>query len=203
MGLFAKLFGTNKPDRMPFEMEPTAEMMDEDRYWKMIQDSSDEAGGDLECRENVLIRDLEKLSPVEIVGFRLRTDKLLYDTYTSDMWCAAYLIQGGCSDDMFEYFRLWVIGRGREIYEASRNNPDSLFQVADASMGEEYDFEPLWYVALKAFNKKTGRELYDYIHQDFKFGEGSYPQISFGWQENDPASMERICPNLFRKFPLS
>lgn len=109
MGFFSKLFGKPEPDQSPsepFEMEPTAEMMDQDRYWQIVQKSLDESGGDLECQENCVVQALEKLSPVEIVGFRLRTDKLLYDTYTSEMWCADYLMNGGCSDDMFEYFRL-------------------------------------------------------------------------------------------------
>src|SRR5689334_18625061 len=114
MGFFAKLFGkaeAQQPKSEPFELDPTAEMMDEGRYWKIVQDSVDESGGDLECQENCLVQSLEKLTPLEIVGFRLRTDKLLYDTYTSEMWCAGYLMNGGCSDDMFEYFRLWVISR--------------------------------------------------------------------------------------------
>lgn len=71
-------------------------------------------------------------------------------------------------------------------------------------MGQEYDFEPFWYVALTAFKNKTGKELYDYIDYDrFKFSEGNYPQFDFTWQEDDPASMERICPILFRRFPIT
>src|SRR6185369_13592042 len=94
------------------------------------------SGGDLECQENVLVMHLEKLSPEKIVGFRLRTDKLLYDSYNSEMWCAGYLMNGGCSDDGFEYFRLWVISRGREVYENAKADPDSLVAVADVSVPE-------------------------------------------------------------------
>jgi hypothetical protein len=206
MGFFAKLFGKQEPEQPksePLELDPTAEMMDEDRFWKIAQDSLDDSGGDLECQENSLVQSLEKLRPHEIIGFRLRTDKLLYDTYTSEMWCAGYLMNGGCSDDMFEYFRLWVISRGREVFEAAKNNPDSLVQAADSSMGQEYDFEPFWYVALTAFEKTTGRDLYDHIDNDkFKFSEQDRQPFDFTWQEDDPESMERICPNLFRKFPV-
>ena len=206
MGFFAKLFGKPEPEHPAgelFEMDPTAEMMDEDGYWKIVQDSLDESGGDLECQENCLVQSLEELPPLEIVGFRLRTDKLLYDTYTSEMWCAGYLMNGGCSDDMFEYFRLCPISRGRSVFEAAKSNPDSLVQVADSTMGQEYDFESFWYVALTAFTNTTGRELYDYIDIDkFKFSEGNYRPFDFTWQEDNPDSMERICPNLFRRFPI-
>jgi len=201
MGFFSKLFG--KTESEPFEMDPTAEMLDEDKYWRIIKDSLDASGGDLECQLNCIVGALEKLSPVEIVGFRLRTDKLLFDTYDSEMWCAGYLINGGCSDDMFDYFRLWVISRGRAVYEAAKKNPDSLAQTIDASMGQEYDFESLSYAPLDAFKNKTGRELYDYIDDGFKLSEGSDTQIEFTWEEDNPESLQRICPDLFRRFPLT
>ena len=205
MGFLSKLFGKKESEPVaPFEMKPTAVMMDEDRYWQIVQDSLEEAGGDLECQANVVEQALEKLELGEIVGFELRTDKLLYDTYNSDMWCSAYLMNGGCSDDSFEYFRLWVISRGRAVYDSAKTDPDSLVRAANDNMGQEYDFEPFCYIASTVFRNNTGRELYDYIdHDRFKFGEGNYPQIDFTWQEDDPDSMERICPNLFRQFPLS
>lgn len=90
------------------ELKPTAEMMNEDQFWAIVQKAVDEAGDDEDEYLEVVMHELSKLSLKEMVGFRLRTDKLLYDSYTSEMWCAGYLMNGGCSDDGFEYFRLWV-----------------------------------------------------------------------------------------------
>jgi len=42
------------------------------------------------------------------VAFR----RYLNKAYTWDLWGAAYLINGGCSDDGFEYFRRWLVSRG-------------------------------------------------------------------------------------------
>ena len=71
-------------------------------------------------------------------------------------------MNGGCSDDGFEYFRLWVISRGSEVYENARADPDSLITVADAEVPEDiFDFESFWYVALDAFKNETGKDLYD------------------------------------------
>lgn len=39
---------------------------------------------------------------------------------------AASLILGGCSDDGFEYFRGRLIAQGREVFERSVADPDSL-----------------------------------------------------------------------------
>jgi hypothetical protein len=202
MSIFSKLFG-KKTER--FDLEPTAEMMDEDTYWKLIADSLAATGGDQDDQAEYLTAALGELEPADIVGFRLRTDKLLHDSYNSEMWCAGYIMNGGCSDDMFEYFRLWVISRRREVYENARADPDSLISVADVEGPEGvFDFEALWYVALTAFEKKTGKALYDYIDYDnFKTCEGHYPQFDFTWTEEDPESRKKICPKLFKRFENS
>lgn len=204
MSFLSRLFGKGDAPP-PFDMEPTAEMMDEDRYWRLIADSLDESGDDQECQVDVLKRELARLPPKDIVGFRLRTDKLLYDTYNPTMWCAGYIMNGGCSDDMFEYFRLWVISRGREVYENAKADPDSLIAVADVDVPEGiFDFESIWYVANDAFQQKTGEDLYDYIDNDnFKTNEPNYPGTDFNWTENDPESMKRLCPKLFEQFNAS
>lgn len=199
MSIFSKLFGKATPP--PFEMTPTAVMMDENKYWALIDDSIAASAGEQYVQMDSLVRALEKLEPSEIVGFRLRTDKLLFDTYNSETWCAGYIMNGGCSDDGFEYFRLWVISQGRQVYENAKADPDSLADVVGQEVEEYYDFEGLWYVANDAFKNKTGKDLYDYIdNAGFKFGEGDHIDFEFTWQEEDPESRRKICPRLFERF---
>jgi hypothetical protein len=174
----------------------TDKMMEEDLFWQIVSNSLQHTDSQ-QAQEGYLVKALEKLSPAEIIGFRLRTDKLLYDTYNSEIWCAAYIINGGCSDDGFEYFRCWLISRGKETFEKTKINPDFLANVIEE--GEEYEFESFWYVALEAFKNKTGKDLYDYIDENFKTNEGNYPAIEFTWQEENPESMKKICPRLFEK----
>lgn len=184
-------------DIIPFNK--TAEMLDENIFWEII-DKSLKSTKSQEEQENFLVAEIKKLTPKEIVGFRLRTDKLLYDTYNSAMWCAGYIMNGGCSDDSFEYFRCWVISRGKDAYNNAKLNPDSLINVAKGDIGL-YEFESFWYVALKAFEYNTGKNLYDYIdNENFKTREGHYPQIELTWKEEDPDSMKKLCPNLYLKF---
>ena len=184
------------------ELKPTAEMMDEEQFWAIVQTAVDEAGDDEDEYLEVVKRELSKLSLKEMVGFRLRTDKLLYDSYTSEMWCAGYLMNGGCSDDGFEYFRLWVISRGRKVYEAAMANPDNLIDyIADDAEMDFFEFELFWYVALEAFEEAVDAELYDYIDdENFKTCEGNYPNFEFNWEEDEPESMQKLCPRLFEKF---
>jgi len=199
MGFLEKLFGSKKTPE--FAMHPTAVMMDENRYWQLIADSLASSDGEQDGQVGFLTEALSKLEPLDILGFRLRTDKLLYDTYTSEMWCAGYIMNGGCSDDGFEYFRLWVISRGREVYENAKADPDTLANVHGGTVEDLYDFESLWYLANTAFQTKTGKDLYEYIdNENFKTSEGNYPQFEFTWEEEDPESMKKICPNLFARF---
>jgi len=131
MGLFGKLFGKSQPNEKKSitnnfsDIEKTAEMIDETIFWNIV-DKSSENNNNQQDQETFLIREIEKLTPKEIIGFRLRTDKLLYDTYNSKMWCAGYIMNGGCSDDGFEYFRNWVISRGKDVYYKAKENPDTL-----------------------------------------------------------------------------
>ena len=184
------------------DLKPTAEMMDEEQFWAIVQTAVDEAGDDEDEYLEVVKRELSKLSLKEMIGFRLRTDKLLYDSYTSEMWCAGYLMNGGCSDDGFEYFRLWVISRGRKVYEAAMANPDNLIDyIGDDDEMDFFEFELFWYVALEAFEEAVDAELYDYVDDDnFKTCEGNYPNFEFNWEEDEPESMQKLCPRLFEKF---
>lgn len=193
MGLFNKVFGNNN-------IQKTAEMMNEDLYWQIITESLANTSNQDE-QEEFLVSRIKKLSPNEMIGFRLRTDKLLYDTYTSEMWCAGYIMNGGCSDDGFEYFRCWVISRGKEVFYKAKENPDSLIsETLPDPEHYDYEFESFWYVALTAFEEMTGKELYDYIDYDnFHTLEGKYPHFEFTWQEEDSESMKKICPQLFAK----
>jgi len=203
MGIFDKLFGKNEPSKKENqktynqEIEKTSEMLDETVFWNIV-DLSVKKTKSQDDQERYLVKEIEKLTPKQMIGFRLRTDKLLYDTYNSEMWCAGYIMNGGCSDDGFEYFRNWVISRGKETYYKAKENPDSL--ITEFVEGEEYyDFESFWYVALTAFENKTGKELYDYISDDFKTNEGNYPNFEFTWKEEEPETMKAICPTLFDK----
>jgi hypothetical protein len=174
-------------------LEKTSELFDEERYWSIMQRAQDETG-DLDEMEEYLIREVEKLTPKEMVGFYLRTSQLEQKAYTSALWCAAYIINSGASDDGFEYFRCWLISAGKDIYYEAIENPDSLAEVVE--VGTEYEFESLTYVPITAFENKTGQDLYDYIG-DFNL---QLPEMEFDWWEEKDESQRKICPKLYAMF---
>jgi len=178
---------------------PSSEMLDEDTYWALVENSIKETSSQ-EDQELFLISAIEKLSPKEMIGFRLRTDKLLFDSYNSDLWCADYIISDGATEDEFEYFRCWLISRGKEAFYKTKENPDYLVNLI-GDKPETYDFEGFWYVAMNAFKNMTNEDLYTYIdHDNFITNDENYPFLEFNWNIDEPESMQKICPVLFEKF---
>ena len=172
-------------------------MLNEERFWDIVALSHKNSKNEYEQAES-LVRQIETLLPKEIIGFRLRTDQLLYGSYNSELWCAAYIMNGGCSDDGFEYFRNWIISRGKDTYYRAKEDPDTL--VSEVIEGTDYyEFEDFWYVALKAFENKTGEDLYEYVSDDFRLVEGNYPGFETSWEKGNPESMKALCPKLFEK----
>ena len=166
----------------------------EEKYWQIIEGSKTKKSQ--EEQHNAILNSLKTLSLEEIAGFKIQTDKLLRHSYKNELWCAAYIINGGCSDDGFEYFRCWLISKGKKVFYEALKNPDYL--VNHASSGDsENEFEDFWYVANDAFRKRTGKDLYAYL--EFS-NENAYKPIKFTWNEEDPPSMKKICPKLFKKF---
>ena len=197
--LFAKLFGKKtdeKPAPVGLQPESISRMMDEDQFWAIV-DQSRQSGKDQETELKIIMK---SLSLEEIIGFSLRTDKLLRDAYTSELWCAGYLMNGGCSDDGFEYFRCWVIACGRDVYTKACANPDSLADLPGLDQ-DYYDFETFAYVAPNTFEDLTGQEMYDFVDEDSVEDQmGEIPDIEFNWNDDDPETMQAICPKLYDKF---
>ena len=111
---------------------------------------------------------------------------------------AASLILGGCSDDGFEYFRGWLIAQGREVFERSVADPDSLADLSvmgpaglpsgtSGASGRKLLYIPLW-----ADKAVTGEVLPEEAYSV------SYPELDAGgdFEFHDRTEMERRLPRL-------
>ena len=81
--------------------------MDMQQFWKLIEDARrqvpDPADG-----EEVAARAAALLSaypPEEIAAAGQVLRELMAGSYRTPLWAAAYVINGGCSNDGFDYFR--------------------------------------------------------------------------------------------------
>jgi Protein of unknown function (DUF4240) len=116
--------------------------MTRERFWSVVE----EARGDAGTLEDAL----SALDPAEIASFQAHFDELFAQAYRWDLWGAAYVIEGGCSDDGFMDFRYALVALGRQRFEAALRDPDSL---ADADVVSDED---LGYAALRAYEAATG-----------------------------------------------
>lgn len=160
VGGFAMLAGTLAlwPESRAAEVGAVETMADDeriDRFWEIIERTRLH-DGDQERQMAALAAELSSLTAAEIEAFGGVFDRLLIESYSWDLWGAAHVIMGGASDDGFEYFRIWLISRGREVFEAARANPDELAVLIPGDFDEAAEFELLAYVAADAWAEKTG-----------------------------------------------
>jgi Protein of unknown function (DUF4240) len=100
--------------------------VDRDGFWALVEAAGEAARWDAEGVADDLVCRLRELPVAELVDFDTVQRALLAESYRWDLWGAAYLLNGGCSGDCFEYFRAWLIAQGRAVYEAALRDPDSL-----------------------------------------------------------------------------
>ena len=100
--------------------------MDEAGFWKLVQVAHDEAKDDMDRKGEIVAALICKLSKADAADFQKHFDRKLHDAFDYRLWGAAYVIQGGCSDDAFYDFRVCLISRGKAAYDKALADPDSL-----------------------------------------------------------------------------
>lgn len=130
--------------------------MDDRRFWDIVDRSAH--GGARQARQEARLRDiLAALPPGELVAWQAAYDAKRAAAYSWDLWGAAYVIHGGALDDGFDYFRDWLISRGRRVYEAALADPDSLADAIPADAREPAEFEGFGSIAMELWASRTGR----------------------------------------------
>jgi hypothetical protein len=181
--------------------------MDREQFWALIEAARAATGDDCEQQAAHLVATLRQRSVGEILDWDRIHDELMVESYRWDLWGAAYLINGGCSDDGFDYFRGWLLTQGRATWEAAVADPDSLAahpQIrARNRQGSRVD--SLWCervlgVAYDAYEAVTGQEFTvevtaeapsDAANQDGEFSMGE------DFDFDDAQEMRRRYPRLW------
>jgi hypothetical protein len=180
--------------------------VDRDGYWALVEAAGEAARWDAEGVADDLVCRLRELPVAELVGFDAVQRDLLAESYRWDLWGAAYLLNGGCSDACFESFRAWLIAQGRAVWEAARRDPDSLAghpAVRDRQAGDEHQFDgkDLLAVAERAYEHATAGEAVRPLGDLLDEGRGpdaAVPPIAAGepFDFDDPDELRRRYPRL-------
>ncbi|KPC81767.1 DUF4240 domain-containing protein [Streptomyces sp. NRRL S-4] len=176
--------------------------MNKQQFWQLIEAARNQAS-DPNDGEAVVHRAASLLAThpaEEIVAAQQALWDLMADSYTNPLWAAAYVINGGCSDDGFDYFRGWLIAQGREVFECIVADPDALAEVpivqASAADGVDLDCEEALSIAWSAHVMTTGKQLPD---DAFSI---RYPELDLTWNFDfdDHSEMTRRLPRLAALF---
>ena len=193
--------------------------MDNAAFWQLMADSL-EHDSSRAARERFLKDRLAALTAGDIVAFQALLDEACNQALTWDLWGAAARIFGGwCSDDGFEYFRLWLIGQGRTTYEHAVTSPDSLASASAISRlagrhrrewddDEEWpEWETLAYTAKEAYELagnsagECGEDFYAAV--ETRLSNTAFKRTPDGqrWSANDDAITLLKIPRLAARFP--
>jgi hypothetical protein len=167
--------------------------MTKDEFWEHIRATR---RIDPEEHAERLAARLARLSVEDILSFGRWWHRMEVAAYSWELWGAAYLINGGCSDDGFEYFCNWLILQGQAVYEAALKEPDSL---AKALRGEA-EVEVECYPAYDAYCAITGRADYaDALGRQFP-DLPEQPPLKKDWDFDDTDSMRERYPRLYAAY---
>ncbi len=168
------------------------QIMEQRRTWKLLDPTRTHF-----CSgpgtEDVFIQNLATFSVDELLSFATYWNHHWSRTVRDDLWAAAYLIDGGCSDDAFyNYVRPGVILLGENLFEAVIKDPDQTL-AGLPNAGQELIQGEFCHVVQLAFEEKTG--------QDLDWGElpqirpiNDPPDRAVNWKEED---LPRLFPKLW------
>lgn len=172
--------------------------MNQDQFWALITNAKATAQPNADSIAEAATAILARLPAQEIAQAAQPFWDLMSKSYRTDLWAAAYLINGGASDDGFDYFRGWLISRGQDTFNQAVSDPDSLANhpavQAAAQNGEDLDGEPMLSIAWSAYHQKTGDQL---PPGSFTI---NYPPLTHDWDFEDKEEMTRRLPQLSRLY---
>ena len=116
-----------------------------DQFWNLIEKIHIASGGDMDKKCELLDAELRRLPLDEVRSFHAHFYECQDRAYSWELWAAAYIIGGGCSDDKFSDFRSTLISMGRQTFERALGDPQSLADIdydADVADYEGYQYVP-------------------------------------------------------------
>ncbi len=133
--------------------------MTEDEFWALIEQARTDTDDDYE-EVPARVTELASAWPAGKIVEAARWQELVDARgYTWELWFAAYLINGGCSDDGFDYFRGWLLTKGRAVWEMALADPDSLAGLSDVRiMTYAVECEDMLGALGAAYDRVTGEQ---------------------------------------------
>ena len=170
-----------------------------DDFWAVIDRATEQRpASPAEVAERA-VADLATCDPEEIVAWGRHLDKVLVASGTEDLWAAAYLINGGCTEEGFDNFRGWLVAHGRAAVAGAVRSPDALAGMpavrAAADTGAVFEAEEVLGIAGEAYAKAAGKPLP--VPAD---RPRTRPEVNDLWDFDNEDEMRRRLPRLSELF---
>jgi hypothetical protein len=178
--------------------------MDLDAFWKLVERSR-EAQSDFAQAEYlqdlVLALEVDEARTFAAVFIAMATRATRWD-----VWGAGYVLDGGMSNDSFKDFISWLISQGRDVYENTLADPDSLADVPGIERDEYHDAEDFGGVPHRILEGAFGDPLPDeewakllaieraYLTEE----EWNFSELAPGGERWDDEELETRYPRLMR-----
>ena len=180
-------------------VEKVIEKFGQTDFWHLIERSKINSE-DVESQVELLTQYLSQRPVEDIFEFNRIADQLYAKSYLPQLWGAAYLMNGGCSDDGFDYFRGWLIAQGPTVFQSALENPDNLAKYVhedDYNFGE-YESEEMISVAANAFAVKTGGTVDDFYDHVSPIPRPQIDPADLDFEDDD--ILKQQYPKLYKKF---
>lgn len=159
-----------------------------DRFWSLVDRSRDPS---IERAAAKLTGQLSRLSPVELVAFNRTFDRQLERSAHWDHWAACFIINAGCGDDSYDYYRMWLVAQGRASYARVLEDPSYAGRLTTPARRETYG-ESYSYVAGEVYEQRTGRTIPLY-----RADAGRFEPKGEEWEEE---TVDKRLPALARRY---
>lgn len=171
--------------------------MDKKSFWKVIIGIKHLAQENSIPRSQLLLQHLASLQAEQIAAFDLMMRALIDRAGSQDMWLAAKILNGGhCSDDVFLYFRAWLISEGEDIYYAAISSPDSLaeLEIDNTDGSFQAEDEDFYFSATDACHQITGKSIHANTQASSNSENNRAPGFHIGGE------VDKLLPRLWRKY---
>ncbi len=133
--------------------------MNEIEFWEIIEIAKLQSSGDIEVQTDFLINHLEDDSLDNIKTFYHIYYYFMIKSYFADLWDVCDLITCAGGEQNFLDFRAWLIAQGKNRYYKTIEDPESLVEIVAKENRYEIGYERFSYIALYAYENKTGHEM--------------------------------------------
>jgi len=179
---------------VPKERELVSSLFTEEQFWGLIEKSD-------KCKN--LEDELSELSKEEVLGYKYWWDYFYMKSYKAELWAACYTVSGGCDDEGFDYFRFWLITKGRYVYERAVQDADSLCDVFEILSGsEKIIWKDVGYIPNQVYKDMWDEDLntaeYD-MRESIDFIDIPRLKIESLW-DDDNEDLRDMCPRIFDRW---